>query len=260
MALETSEEEQIEKIQGFLKDYGWTLALALILALGGNFGYRSWENTQKAQIEAASDAFSDFQAIAREGVDDADRQSAISQGMAFRVDFPDSHYAILAAMQIAKLHFQAGDLEAAESVLRDAADDASETLKPLIQLRLARLLSAMDRPEEGVIALSRDIEWAGYASARHEAEGDLLFQLNRLDEARQAYQLAVNTAGQAAAPGLTMKVEDLTFAETVVDGAEEATASEVLTNVASENSAPETSQPKGSQDDEEAMVNAEDAP
>ena len=103
------------------------------------------------------------------------------------VDFPDSHYAVLAALQIAKLQFQAGDLEAAETVLRDASEGASETLKPLVQLRLARLLSAMDRPEEGVTALSGDLDWAGYASARHEAEGDLLYQLNRLDEARQAY-------------------------------------------------------------------------
>ena len=57
-------------------------------------------------------------------------------------------------------------------------------------------------------------------SGRHEVEGDLLYQLDRLDEARQAYQLAVNTAGEEGLPGLTMKVEDLTFAAANVDTVE----------------------------------------
>ncbi len=260
MALETSEEEQIEKIQGFLKENGWTLALALILALGGNFGYRSWENNQKAQIEAASDAFSDFQTVAREGVSESDRQSAISQGMAFRVDFPDSHYAVLAALQIAKLQFQADDLEAAEAVLRDASEGASETLKPLVQLRLARLLSAMDRPEEGVTALSSDLEWAGYASARHEAEGDLLYQLNRLDEARQAYQLAVNTSSGSAAPSLTMKVEDLTYLDAGVDTAEAALGPEGAVDSVSETALSETDPSEAVQTAEDPATETEDAP
>ena len=260
MALETSEEEQIETIQGFLKENGWTLALALILALGGNFGYRSWENNQKAQIEAASDAFSDFQTVAREGVSESDRQSAISQGMAFRVDFPDSHYAVLAALQIAKLQFQADDLEAAEAVLRDASEGASETLKPLVQLRLARLLSAMDRPEEGVTALSSDLEWAGYASARHEAEGDLLYQLNRLDEARQAYQLAVNTSSGSAAPSLTMKVEDLTYLDAGVDTAEAALGPEGAVDSVSETALSETDPSEAVQSAEDPATETEDAP
>jgi hypothetical protein len=64
------------------------------------------------------------------------------------------------------------------------------------------------------------MQWAGFTAARHEAEGDLLYQLDRLDEARQAYQLAVNTAGEDGLPGLTMKVEDLTFAAAAVDQAD----------------------------------------
>jgi len=67
--------------------------------------------------------------------------------------------------------------------------------------------------------LAEPLEWAGFMAARHEVEGDLLYQLDRLDEARQAYQLAVNTAGEEGLPGLTMKVEDLTFATASMDPA-----------------------------------------
>jgi hypothetical protein len=40
-----------------------------------------------------------------------------------------------------------------------------------------------------------------------------------MDEARQAYQLAVNTAGEGQQTALTMKVEDLTYARSASAGA-----------------------------------------
>lgn len=220
MALDTSEEEQIEKIQNFLRQNGWFLAIGLVLVLGGNFGYRSWGDQKQAAAEAASDAFSTFQTAAQESVADADKQSAaIDLGDAFIADHPDTNYAVLAGLQVAKLYFSSGKLNEAESALRAIKGSANEQLLPLVQIRLARLLGAQDRPEEGLTLLAEPMAWAGFIAARHEAEGDLLYQLDRLDEARQAYQLAVNTAGEDGLLGLTMKVEDLTFAAAVVDQA-----------------------------------------
>lgn len=220
MALDTSEEEQIEKIQTFLRQNGWFLAIGLVLVLGGNFGFRSWEDQKQAAAEAASDAFTTFQTAARESATDEDkRAAAIALGDAFIADHAGTDYAVLAGLQIAKLHFSAGSLSEAEAALRAITDAASTYLAPLVQIRLARLLGAQDRPEEGLTLLAEPLEWAGFLSARHEVEGDLLYQLDRLDEARQAYQLAVNTAGEEGLPGLTMKVEDLTFAAANVDPA-----------------------------------------
>jgi hypothetical protein len=121
----------------------------------------------------------------------------------------------------------------------------------------------MDRPEEGVTALSGDLEWAGYASARHEAEGDLLYQLNRLDEARQAYQLAVNTSSGSAAPGLTMKVEDLTYLNAGVEAPE--VAAEPVSETASDTDSSEADSseavsPEAAQSDEDTVTETEDAP
>ena len=152
---------------------------------------------------------------------DADkRAAAISLGDAFMADHSDTNYAVLAGLQVAKLHFSAGNLSEAEAALRTINGSASAQLLPLVQIRLARLLGAQDRPEEGLTVLAEPMQWAGFTAARHEAEGDLLYQLDRLDEARQAYQLAVNTAGEDGLPGLTMKVEDLTFAAAAVDPAD----------------------------------------
>jgi|TARA_B110000967_G_scaffold172522_1_gene183606 predicted negative regulator of RcsB-dependent stress response len=221
VALDTSEEEQVEKIQTFFRQNGWFLAIGLVFVLGGNFGYRSWEDQKRSAADAASDAFSTFQTAARESAADADQRSAaISLGDAFMADHSDTNYAVLAGLQVAKLHFGSGKLSEAESALRTIKGSASEQLLPLVQIRLARLLGAQDRPEEGLTLLAEPMQWAGFTAARHEAEGDLLYQLDRLDEARQAYQLAVNTAGEDGLPGLTMKVEDLTFAAAAVDQAD----------------------------------------
>ena len=53
MALDTSEEEQVEKIQSFFRENGWFLAIALAAVLGGNFGYRTWEDQKAADAAAA---------------------------------------------------------------------------------------------------------------------------------------------------------------------------------------------------------------
>ena len=221
MALDTSEEEQVEKIQTFLRQNGWFLAIGLVLVLGGNFGFRSWEDQKQAAAEAASDAFTTFQAAARESATDDDKRAgAIDLGDAFVADYPDTDYAVLAGLQVAKLQFSAGNLSDAETALRSISGAANSHLAPLVQIRLARLLGAQDRPEEGLTLLAEPLEWASFMSGRHEVEGDLLYQLDRLDEARQAYQLAVNTAGEEGLHGLTMKVEDLTFAAANVDTVE----------------------------------------
>ena len=189
-----------------------------MLVLGGNFGYRSWQGQELAAAEAASDAFSTFQTATRESATDAvGRAAAITLGETFIADHAETHYAVLAGLQVAKLYFSAGNLSEAEAALRKISGSDKAQLQPLVQIRLARLLGAQDRPEEGLTVLAGPTEWAGFIAARHEAEGDLLFQLDRLDEARQAYQLAVNTAGADVLPGLTMKVEDLTFVAAPMD-------------------------------------------
>jgi len=244
VALDTSEEEQVEKIQNFLRQNGWFLAIGLVLVLGGNFGFRSWEDQKQAAAEAASDAFTTFQTAARESATDEDkRAAAIELGDTFVADYSNTDYAVLAGMQVAKLHFSAGNLSDAETALRSITGVANAHLAPLVQIRLARLLGSQDRPEEGLTLLAESLEWAGFTAARHEVEGDLLYQLNRLDEARQAYQLAVNTAGEEGLPGLTMKVEDLTFASANVDPAE-------LDEIGSNNDA-------ASVEDAAAVLNAE---
>lgn len=233
MALDTSEEEQVEKIQSFFRDNGWFIAIALVAALGGNYGYRTWEDQKAAYAASASDAFTAFQDASRGNVVE-DKAALIAQGEALQLDYADSEYALLAGLQLAKIHFDAGDLQAAEATLREISDTDNELLSPLVQLRLARALSAQDRAEEGLTILAKQIRWAGFTSAKNELEGDLLYQLGRLDEARQSYQLAENTAGEGLQPGLTMKVQDLTFAEADIPAASEPDGSDVSSEIESE--------------------------
>lgn len=218
MALDTSEEEQVEKIQSFFRENGWFLAIALAAVLGGNFGYRTWEDQKAANAAAASDAFTAFQEAARQ-TDGADTSALIAQGEAVLKDHKDSQYALLAGLQLAKIQFDADDISAAEATLRGLSDRDNALLEPLIQVRLARVLGAQNRAEEGLTLLSQSIDWAGFTSNKYETEGDLLYQLGRMDEARQAYQLAVNTAGEGQQTALTMKVEDLTYARSTSAGA-----------------------------------------
>jgi hypothetical protein len=75
--------------------------------------------------------------------------------------------------------------------------------------------------ERALVALGDEIGLGGYASSWHETRGDILYELGRLDEARQAYQFAVTTGGEDVLQSLTMKLEDLTVSASPVALSEE---------------------------------------
>ena len=56
MVAET-DEEQIEAIKKWFEDNGISLVLAIVLGLGGTFGYRAWENSVRACLTLMSKAW-----------------------------------------------------------------------------------------------------------------------------------------------------------------------------------------------------------
>jgi predicted negative regulator of RcsB-dependent stress response len=105
----------------------------------------------------------------------------------------DAHvYADLAAMRLAQAQVDAGKEDAAIATLRGAKADAS--LQPLVQLRLARLLTATGKAEEALKIVGEASD-----SASVEARGDAFMALGKRDQAREAYLKAL-TGMDVAAP------------------------------------------------------------
>jgi predicted negative regulator of RcsB-dependent stress response len=130
-------------------------------------------------------------------------------------DHPDSTYAVFASLQMAKLAVERGDFAVAEAEFRWALEYADPSLEAPIRIRLARVLKADNRFELALEVLDKKIELFAYGPTWHEARGDILLMLKETDQARQAYQIAVNTSGELTAPSLIMKLEDITYAKVI---------------------------------------------
>lgn len=225
MSLDSTEEEQIERIKQFFRENGLFFVLALVLVVGGNVGFNLWETSQQEAAEAASADFARFQEAVEELVaTDSGREDAIALGQVVKRDHEGTAYAALSALQLARLYFDDKNYEKAEAELRLAADAGPDLIAPLAKIRLAKVIYAQGDYERALVALGDEIGLGGYASSWHETRGDILYELGRLDEARQAYQFAVTTGGEDVLQSLTMKLEDLTVSASAVALSEEGSA------------------------------------
>lgn len=223
MALDTTEEEQIESIRNFVRQYGPAVVIAIVLSLGGTYGYRSWETSQQVERESASTAYEGLIAaiIALPVTEEATSEAIGMMVESLKATHPESTYAVFASLQMARLSVEDGDYAAAEQEFRWALDNADASLEPLIRIRLARVLKADNRSDQALEVLDKKIELYAYGSSWHETRGDVLLMLEEMDQAREAYQIAVNTSGELTAPSLVMKLEDLTYARVILDAVPE---------------------------------------
>jgi predicted negative regulator of RcsB-dependent stress response len=198
-----TDEEQVEALKRWWEENGRSTLAAIIIALSLGFAWQTWKGHDQQQREGASDAYQAMiqaMAAASSGGGDDERQQAVALAEALKNNYGDSTYAQFGALHLARLAVEAGDLVEAEAQLRwvlGAADKGTDTFW-VAQLRLARVLAASGEADQALAILdgAGDTPYqASYAMAR----GDILLQLGRQDEARDAYTRARMHA--AAQPG-----------------------------------------------------------
>lgn len=205
-----SEEEQVEALKKWWEENGRSIVVAVILALGLGFGWQGWQTYQQGENEAAS---SRYQAMLQmlSSNDEAGAQGLASE---IKLEHSRSTYAQFAALHLARLAVNQGDLTTAEAELRwvlGRADSGSDTMQ-LAQLRLARVLASGGDPEQALTIL-QSADPGTYAAAYQVARGDILLMLAREDEAREAYRSAMMLSsrgdGQVNMDMLQQKLQSL---------------------------------------------------
>lgn len=198
MAAHLTEEEQIEALKSWWKDYGTVVLIAAVVGLGGFFG---WNLYQNHGVEKASEASAVYEklavAMAESDSEISEEQAAKLKQLANDVIAHDSSglYADFAALYLAKLAVQQQDYASAKGHLEKVSSrGANDSVKELARLRLARVLAASGDTEQALTLLSAKPSSA-YAAAYAEAAGDILLAQKRLAEARAAYQNALQAMG-----------------------------------------------------------------
>jgi predicted negative regulator of RcsB-dependent stress response len=210
-----TDEEQIEALKNWWNENGTQLMVGLIVALAAVFGFQSWQSSVREDGEAASALYEDLRAVISTGRELSEVQITTARYLADTLikDHEASAYAKFAAMQMAKLSVEKGELDQAEKDLQWVMDHADDAIQPLARLRLARVLFARG-DQTGALALIETVDEGAYKSSYWEVRGDFYNQMGRSAEARKAYQTALNELQEGGSnPLLQMKLDDVPVAE-----------------------------------------------
>lgn len=188
MAFEVLDEhEQGELVQKWLRENAMSIAIGIALGLLLIFGWQQWKAHRQRQ---AADAASQYQALS-DAADAKRVDDAKTIADALRKDYPNTAYAVFAALREAGIAADKGDLKQAATELEWARDHASlPALKALAGIRLARVQLGQgdaDAALKTVDALPKD----DYTAIAGDLRGDILAKLGRIDDARAAYQDAL---------------------------------------------------------------------
>ena len=106
--------------------------------------------------------------------------------------FSGTAYAQMGALVAARAAFDAADLKAAKGELLWVSENGkNEEFKAIARIRLAGVLLDEKAYEEGLKVLSVDFP-DQFAALVADRKGDLYFALNKLEDARAAYQTALD--------------------------------------------------------------------
>ena len=129
MADHLSEEEQIEAVKRWWAANGMQTILAVVLVIGGYFGWQYWEQEQAIQTDQASEAYLQMIEIVS-GTNPGellgeDQQAEVNTAAdQLKENHSNSAYAQFAAMLKAKLAVDNQDLDTAASELQWALDNS----------------------------------------------------------------------------------------------------------------------------------------
>ncbi|HWH46478.1 MAG TPA: tetratricopeptide repeat protein [Burkholderiales bacterium] len=187
MALDLEEQEQLDALKQFWKQYGALIITLAFLALATFAGVKGWNYYQRSQAERASALFGKF--------DEAVRKNDVAQIGNLGAELIDKYggtaYGPMAALLLAKTNHENGDAAAAAKRLQWAIDKArDEETEALARLRLAGIRLDEKKYDEALALLDAKHP-AAFAPLYADLRGDVLTAQGKPAEARAAYKLAL---------------------------------------------------------------------
>ncbi len=184
--LDLQEQEQLDSLKAFWKQYGNLLTWAVIAALAAYAGWNGWSYWQRDQGFKAGALYDELDRAATAG--DAEKAQRVMADLQTR--FPKTSFAEQGTLLAARVQFDKGQLDAARASLAWVADKGvQEEARTIARLRLAALLSAEKKHDEALAVLDA-AKAAGFEALVADRRGDVLLAQGKPAEARTAYQAA----------------------------------------------------------------------
>ena len=202
--------EQGERVQQWLRKNGVSILVGIVLGLVLIFGWQQWKSHRAGHEQAAAGEYSLLQAaVAQNKTNEIDVRTE-----SLLKDYSDTAWSVFAASERAQRNVTAGQVDKASGDLDWAKAHAKdETLKGLVELRVAKLRYAQGKPQDAIAVLD-GMQGKAFAALSQELRGDALVKLGRPDDARKAYEAAIAAMGDSAPQRgvVQTKLDDLAVA------------------------------------------------
>ena len=192
--LDLEEQEQLDQLKAFWKRWGNLVTLILVAALGTVAAWNGWQWYQRDQAIKASSMYDELELAATNN--DADRASLVFNDLKTR--YPRTSYTQQAGLLAAKVQFDKGQLDAANTTLTWVAESAVETdYRILARLRLAGILLEQKKLDEAAKQLDEAEKGASpeFLALVSDRRGDVLLAQNKPELAVAAYRKAWDLMG-----------------------------------------------------------------
>ena len=184
--LDLEEQEQLDQVKHFWKQYGNLITWLLILILAAYAGWNGYQYWQRSQAGQAAALYDEVERAAKAG-DVARVQRSFSD---MQDKFGATVYAQQAGLLAAKALYDKGSIDAAKAALAWVADKASdEGYQAIARLRLAGVLFDSKAYDEALKQLAANFP-ADFAALAADRRGDVLAAQGKKAEAVAEYQKA----------------------------------------------------------------------
>jgi len=207
MAYNLEEQEQIDQLKAWWKQYGNLVTWSLIIVLSIYSAWTGWKYYQRSQAVQASQLYEEL-SKAVTSKDNAKVQRAATD---MESKFSGTAYAQIAGLIASRSAYEAGELKAAKTQLEWVAANAiDDEYKAMAKIRLAGILLDEKAYDEGIKLLAGEFP-AAFTALVADRKGDILAAQNKLEDARTAYQLALDKTDKndPGRPLIQMKLDGI---------------------------------------------------
>lgn len=202
-----TEQEQIQLIKSWVKQYGLTILAGIILALFISFGYRAYQNHHTKTLLRAS-ALYDQMLTERAQNHLSDAAEDAKKLLAHYAKTP---YAQMAAFMLARDAVLQKNYTGAVDHLSWVLDHAKDpAIKEIARIRMARIHLAAEEPQAALDIL-KPLDDKTFLGMVDEVRGDAYLIMKDAASAKKSYALALQELPNAEVnrPILEMKYENL---------------------------------------------------
>lgn len=202
-----TEQEQIQQLKNWIKQYGMTVLAGILIALVVTTGLRYWQNYRNKILTHASVVYDEMLTLRAQNNADG----ASLQAKKLLSKYASTPYASMAALILAREAVVKKNYAQATQQLNWVLDHSKDSsLREIARIRLARILIAQNKASMSLDLLNKT-EDKSFVGLVDEVRGDAYVAQHDKNSARHAYQLALNEIPNAeiSRPVLQMKYDNL---------------------------------------------------